>query len=182
MHMATRVKRWTLDEVHSFPDDGNKYELIHGELFVTPPPPTDHETILARLTRLLEPYVERHQLGLVYHPRAVVRVRGSEPEPDLMVRQPPPTHLKNDWEKVPLPILVVEVLSPFTRRRDHAHKRRWYAEIGVRDYWIVDAEERAVTVVNPGVDAQVVTDLLRWHPASAVAPFECRVASLFEPV
>jgi Uma2 family endonuclease len=81
MHMATRIKRWTLDEVHSLPDDGNKYELIHGELFVTPPPSADHETILSRLTRLLEPYVERQHLGLVYHPRAVVRVRGRKPSP-----------------------------------------------------------------------------------------------------
>lgn len=181
MHMATRVKRWTLDEVHSLPDDGNKYELIHGELFVTPPPSADHETILARLTRFLEPYVERHQLGLVYHPRAVVRVRGSEVEPDLMVRQPPLTRLRNDWEKMPLPSLVVEVLSPYTRHRDHAHKRRWYAEIGVGNYWIVDAEKRTVTVVQPGMDDDVVTDLLRWRPAGAAMPFECRVALLFEP-
>ncbi|HEX4684419.1 MAG TPA: hypothetical protein VH277_17000 [Gemmatimonadaceae bacterium] len=50
MHMVTRARRWTLAEVHSLPDDGNKYELIHGELYVTPAPSTDHETILARHT------------------------------------------------------------------------------------------------------------------------------------
>ncbi|HEY2165322.1 MAG TPA: Uma2 family endonuclease, partial [Gemmatimonadaceae bacterium] len=91
MEMATKLKRWTLDEVHSLPDDGNKYELVRGELFVTPPPSDDHETILARLTGVLSPYVEAHRLGLVYHPRAVMRYRGSEVEPDLMVRQPSPT-------------------------------------------------------------------------------------------
>ncbi|MDB4875265.1 MAG: hypothetical protein JWM41_1711 [Gemmatimonadetes bacterium] len=46
MHMATRTKRWTLEELHSLPDDGNKYELVDGELFVTPAPTPRHETIL----------------------------------------------------------------------------------------------------------------------------------------
>ena len=90
MHMATVTKQWTLEEVHSLPDDGNKYELVRGELFVTPPPTDPHETIAARLSRLLDPYVAEHGLGYVYHPRAVMRFDGSEVEPDLMVRQPQP--------------------------------------------------------------------------------------------
>jgi Uma2 family endonuclease len=180
MHMAARVKRWTLDELHSLPDDGNKYELIHGELLVTPAPSVDHETILARLSALLVPYVAQHRLGIVYHPRAVVRVRSSEAEPDLMVRQPPRGRLKNDWEKVPLPLLVIEVLSPYTRRRDYVHKRQWYQEIGVDEYWIVDAEDRAITVIRSGMDDVRVSETLQWQPAGADAPLELRVAQLFE--
>ena len=76
MHMATQVKRWTLEELHSLPDDGNKYELIHGELFVTPPPNDDHETILARLTRILDRYVEANGLGQVYRPSRGVPIQG----------------------------------------------------------------------------------------------------------
>ena len=78
MAMPNAVKRWTLRELHSLPDDGNKYELVRGELFVTPPPTYDHETIAARLTQILVPYVASHGLGLVYHPRAVLRFEGSE--------------------------------------------------------------------------------------------------------
>src|SRR5437879_10945231 len=88
MHMATQTKRWTLEELHSLPDDGNKYELVRGDLFVTPPPSEEHETILARLHALLIPYVAANALGMVYSPRSVVRFDGSEVEPDLMVRQP----------------------------------------------------------------------------------------------
>ncbi len=55
MHMATQLTRWTLAELHRLPDDGNKYELVRGDLFVTPPPTDAHETILARLTRILDP-------------------------------------------------------------------------------------------------------------------------------
>src|SRR5919198_1343974 len=83
MHMAQQVKKWTLRELHRLPDDGNKYELVRGELFVTPPPSDEHEELLAILHRLLDGYVARHGLGRVYRPRAVLRFQGSEVEPDL---------------------------------------------------------------------------------------------------
>src|SRR5947207_14395261 len=58
--VAIKTKTWTLEEVHSLPDDGNKYELVRGELFVTPPPNEQHESIAAKLNRILDPYVARH--------------------------------------------------------------------------------------------------------------------------
>ena len=64
------TKVWTLEELDALPEDGNKYELVRGELFVTPPPTYDHETILARLTRLIEPYVAAN--GPCTWPRASV--------------------------------------------------------------------------------------------------------------
>ena len=73
MAMSMPAKAWTLEELHRLPDDGNKYELIRGELFVTPPPSVDHEELLARLTDVLAEYVKKHDLGRVYHPRAVIR-------------------------------------------------------------------------------------------------------------
>lgn len=56
MHMAAVAKVWTLEELHSLPDDGNTYELIHGELFVTPAPMPSHEVVLTRLMNILFPY------------------------------------------------------------------------------------------------------------------------------
>src|SRR6184192_4380258 len=107
MPMVTSRKVWTLEELHSLPDDGNKYELIRGELFVTPAPTDEHETILAKLSRILDPYIAANDLGYVYHPRAVLQFEGSEAEPDLMVRQPHPRR-KGRWHTAPIPILVVE--------------------------------------------------------------------------
>lgn len=178
MHMATATKRWTLEELHSLPDDGNKYELINGELFVTPPPTDDHETIIARLSRILDGYVAKHGLGLVYHPRAVVRTKGSEVEPDLMVRQPR-GHRKAKWEDAPMPLLVVEVLSPYTRRRDHAQKRGHYMDVGVPEYWIIDTDEEVVTQVHLGLGDQVVRDKLKWLPGGVTEPLVVDVESLF---
>ena len=176
MAMPNAVKRWTLQELHSLPDDGNKYELVRGELLVTPPPTYDHETIGARLTQILVPYVAAHCLGLVYHPRAVLRFEGSEVEPDLMVR---PVAPGADWDGAPLPILIVEILSPSTRRRDREQKRELYVDAGVAEYWMVDPETRSITVVAPGRGDVVEADALVWLPSGASVPLTIELVEVF---
>lgn len=182
MRMATRAKQWTLAEVHRLPDDGNKYELVRGELFVTPPPGDTHETIGARLVRILDPFVEREGLGFVYRPRSVVRYDGSEVEPDLTVRQahPAPTKMDSDWDNAPTPILIVEVHSGSTRRRDRVQKRSLYMDAGIAEYWMVDPERQLVTVVRAGHEDLVVRDEMTWHPAGASAPLTFAVSRAFE--
>ncbi len=180
MAMAAATKQWTLDELHSLPDDGNKYELIHGELYVTPAPSPGHETVAARLNTLLVPYVVRHNLGFVYHPRSVIRWRGSEVEPDLMVRQLPTNDLKDDgWERMPTPRLVVEVSSRSTRRRDTGVKREFYMEVGVSEYWYVDRASRTLRVFPLGLEEVFANDSYRWQPSSASEPFIVEVGPLF---
>src|SRR3982751_4020232 len=90
MAVALKVRQWTLAELHRLPDDGNRYELVRGDLFVTPAPGNPHEAIAARLTRIIDPYAAKHGLGDVYRPRAVMMFAGSQVEPDLMVRLPHP--------------------------------------------------------------------------------------------
>jgi Uma2 family endonuclease len=177
IHMATEVKRWTLAELHSLPDDGNKYELIHGELFVTPAPSDDHETMLSRLAEILARYVHANQLGLVYRPRAVFRFRGSEVEPDLMVRREAPG-IGYEWERAPLPALIVEVASPTTWRRDRTYKKDFYMEAGIAEYWMVDPDRRTVTVVRPDEADRGVEEALVWHPAGAREPLTFRVTDI----
>lgn len=167
--MATRTKRWTLAELHRLPDDGNKYELVRGELFVTPAPTPLHESILARLSEILFPYVQRHALGSIYHPRSVLRFEGSEVEPDLMVRQPWPT-ASGRWEDAPVPILVVEVLSDSTRRRDLIQKRAFYVDASVAEYWVLDPEARIAHVVRLGMPDVLANTQLEWLPAGVSEP------------
>jgi Uma2 family endonuclease len=178
MHVATKTKVWTLEELHSLPDDGNKYELVRGELFVTPPPSGDHEAILVRLARMLDRYVESNGLGDVYRPRSVMRFQGSEVEPDLMVRPPWPGRPR-DWDTAPRPILIVEVLSASTRRRDHEQKRDFYLAAHVPEYWIVDAERQTVTVVRPDEPDRTARDLFAWHPAGVAEPLRITLAEVF---
>jgi Uma2 family endonuclease len=178
MRMAAAIKHWTLGELHRLPDDGNKYELVHGELFVTPAPSVTHEMVLARLSRVLEPFVAEHQLGFIFHPRAVVCVDGSETEPDLMVRAAPSPSTR-DWNGVPIPILVVEVISQSTRRRDLGSKREFYVDVGVAEYWVVDPDAKTVRVIRAGAADEVQSSELAWHPPGATRALTIRVPDLF---
>ena len=177
MGVATNTKRWTLEELDTLPDDdGNVYELIHGELFVTPPPAPRHEDIVARLAAMLLSYVLSQNLGLLYFPRSVLQLPDSQVEPDLSVR--PPLNV-DSWQNAPLPILVIEVLSPSKRRMDRIRKRAFYLEQRVPEYWMVDPELRTITVVRPGAEDVTVRDRLTWNPAGATEPLVIELASVF---
>lgn len=176
MGMAIRTRAWTLDMLHALPDDGNKYELVRGELFVTPAPTVSHEMLLARLHAVLWAYVAENHLGVVLRPRAVVRFEDSEVEPDLMVRSVPSEDAS--WDELPAPILVVEVASRTTHRRDRSQKRQLYLDAGVADYWIVDSEQRAVAVVRPGEDDREVKETLEWRPAGVDVPLRIALSNL----
>jgi Uma2 family endonuclease len=179
MAMPDTIARWTLPELHRLPDDGNRYELVRGELFVTPPPSVAHQEIVAVLADLLQPYVAKHGLGRLHFPRSVVRVgTDSEVEPDLMVR-PIPDRTPASWNDVPLPILVIEVMSATTRRRDRVEKRALYVDAGVPEYWIVDREHRTIRVVRPGSEDAGLSTTLIWHPSGASEPLVIDVGLLF---
>lgn len=180
MHMARKADQfaWTLDELDRLPDDGNKYELVRGELFVTPAPSPAHERIAAVLSELLTHYVHARGIGRVFHPRSVVRAQGSEVEPDIMVREWTAA-IPAKWEDAPLPLLVVEISSGVTGRRDRGPKRDFYVDLGIPDYWIVDGRARTIRVIrSPGFDADL-SDFLTWQPAGAAEPFRLDIAAMF---
>ena len=177
MAMALPAQKWTLAEMHSLPDDGNKYELVSGVLLVTPAPSPGHERIANAVADCLKPYVDRERLGEIFRPRAVFRLEGSETEPDVMVRPRAPRDA--DWEEMPRPILLVEVISPTSRRHDLSTKRSWYVDAGVPTYWVFDGERRVVHVIQAGAAEAIVSDRLTWHPEGADEPLVVDVPSLF---
>jgi Uma2 family endonuclease len=171
---------WTLEDLDRLPDDGNKYELLHGELYVTPPPEPDHETAVARIHRLLLPFVDEHGLGMVFSGHPVIRDRTSHVEPDLAVRHPPAP--KSRWETAPIPILVAEVISQSTRRRDRGPKRGFYAgDVRIPDYWIVDTDARSITVVRPGEADVTVMERFMWSPPGVNAGLDVCLDDVFGP-
>jgi Uma2 family endonuclease len=180
MRMGTETRRWTWEEFERLPEEpGVTYEFVDGELWVTPPPSEYHNEIVARLTAILLPYVVAQGLGLVFLPRAALRAgRDRQLEPDIMVRRPHPDP-RGSWETAPRPILVVEVVSPSSRRRDYGEKRDVYVEHEIPEYWIVDGDERRVTVVRPGRDPVTVSDVLTWNPAGAREPLTFTLSELF---
>lgn len=166
MVMAQATAVWTLADLDRLPDDGNRYEVVDGELFVTPAPSPAHEALAAELHEILHSYVRAQRVGRVHRPRAVIRTDGSEVEPDLMVR-PLVTLPPDTWEEAPIPLLVVEIVSRTTRRRDHEQKRAFYLRSGVEQYWLVDGRLRVIRVVRPDADDVLVAQELVWQPTGA---------------
>jgi Uma2 family endonuclease len=179
MQMATKIKRWARADLDRLPDDGNTYEVVHGELFVTPPPGAPHQWIAMRLTRLLVPYVLQKSIGDVHVPRTPVIFEDSQVEPDLMVL-PPMQSPPAKWESMPMPLLVVEIASSTTARRDRIAKRVLYMEAGVGEYWIVDGRARTVTVVRRDQPDMTSSDSVIWHPEGAQSPLVISLQELFE--
>lgn len=179
MSTASRDRRWTLEELHALPEDRNKYELIDGELFVTPAPTDEHGDICAALNAILVPYVLAEGLGLVYVPRAVFVVgKRVQVEPDLMVRRKN-TDPNGALEKAPVPSLVVEVLSKSTRNYDLTTKRATYLMAGIAEYWVVDGKARTFTVFVADREPVVVSDELAWMPVGASEPLTFLVGEVF---
>lgn len=178
MLMAQTVGTWTLDQLDRLPDDGNKYELVDGELFVTPVPAFAHERLQLVLHRILARHVEDASIGEVYGSHSAIRSGQSEVQPDLSVRRILTT-MPKAWSDVPLPILVVEIVSPTTRRRDYEHKRDFYLRICIPEYWIVDGAQRTIRVVKSNAADIVAKQELMWHPAGAAAPLTIDVAKYF---
>lgn len=123
--------------VQATPNDGKRYELVDGELLVNPSPSPIHQRVARRLQRQLEDYFHDRELGEVFNaPLDVILTPHDVFEPDLLVVADASHISKRGIEKPPL--LVVEILSPSTRRVDRGVKFRRYAALGVQHCWIVD--------------------------------------------
>ena len=175
MHMALETRPWTIEDLDRLPDDGNRYEVLNGELLVTPPPSESHQEIVDWLNEKLTPFVIANGLGRVRFPRSVIIADKSQLEPDMMVRAIAP---HRGWENAPLPILVVEVLSRGTRRQDLHLKRDFYLAKGIPEYWAIDREERAVIRFTRD-STESVKSVLTWAPQGSEATLDIDVAAMF---
>lgn len=138
--MAELKRKLTYADLQVTPDDGRRYELVRGALLVTPSPRPRHQRISRKLTRLLEDYFDRIGRGEVFvAPTDVILTDEDVFVPDLLVVGDPKDVTDRAIEAPP--ILVVEILSPSTRKRDRGMKAERYAELGVPQYWIVDPEQ-----------------------------------------
>lgn len=184
MAMARAAKVWTVDDLEHLPDDGRRYEVIDGELLVTPAPSLDHQEAIARLHLLLAPYVAAHRCGhVVFAPADVVFSPRRGVQPDLFVLPLAEGRRPRRFAEAGRLLLAVEVLSPSTARADRVEKRRVYREEGVAEYWIVDLDARVIERSTPADDrADVIVDRLEWHAEGAPVPLVVDVERYFEDV
>jgi Uma2 family endonuclease len=174
---------YTVDILDQLPDDGNRYEVVHGELLVTPAPAWVHQELVARLFRQVDRYLEQFPFGhVVVSPADVRWGRDTGVQPDLFV-VPKAVARTLDWRQIRELLLVIEVLSPSTTRADRFTKRRRYQEAGVPCYWIVDPEARAVEVWTPEATfPEISTREVVWSPPQADQPLVVNLETLFGPV
>lgn len=181
--MATAAKI-TYDDYVALPDDGNRYEVIEGELCLVPAPNLKHQTIVLNIAVEFRNFLRKHAIGNVYiSPFDVVLSKTNVLQPDMLYVAKNRLNILTKAGARGAPNLAVEVLSNSTRRRDRVTKLRLYDDFGVDEYWIVDPgretvrvhrrdEEEKLTFISEISDGVLETPLL----PGLVIP----IASIFE--
>ncbi len=142
--------RITFEDWLRFPEDGNLYEILGGELAVSPPPTLRHQRIGRKLLRAIDSYFEERSSGEVFYAPTGVRLSAEDVlEPDLVaVLREHFDRMADERYVTGVPDLVVEILSPGTAGRDLGAKREIYERAGVPEYWIVDPVAAAIQVLT----------------------------------
>lgn len=181
MAMSHPQSEWTLEMVHALPDDGNRYELLDGELLVSPSPTLLHQRVLRELYDRVCPYVlllGGHET--LFAPVAVQFSLRREFQPDLLVMPLMDGRKVGTFTEVGRLLLAAEVLSPSTTRNDRFKKRMVYQQEGVPEYWIVDPAARLIERWRPtDAEPDVLFDVLAWQPDAAKAPLRIELPDFF---
>ncbi len=174
---------YSAEMVRALPEDGNRYETVHGELLVTPAPRPLHQLVVQRLLVALHAYLEHERVGQVLaSPADISWGPDVLVQPDLFVVDLAEARTL-EWEKMRTLLLAIEVLSPSTARYDRFTKRRLYQEVGIPLYWIVDPDRQMVDVWTPATTFPTVErDRIAWSPPDASIPFTLELAELFKPI
>ena len=174
---------WTAEMVRNLPEDGKRYEVVHGELLVTPAPRAWHQEVAGRLYLALRAYLERERVGhAIASPADISFAPDVLVQPDVFVVSLEQAR-RLEWHAIDHLLLAVEVLSPSSARADRFTKRRWYQEAGVPWYWIVDGDAHQVEVWTPEARVPAIErERLTWLAAGAVTPFTLELAELFRPI
>jgi Uma2 family endonuclease len=184
--MTTKIQLLTIADWEAMPHgDGNIYEIIEGELFVSCSPGLTHQVVLTNLSGLIWSFLKTNPIGTVAHGPGVILSNYSGVIPDLIffshdVRD---TLVKNDRVHGP-PSLVVEILSPGSSniRRDRVAKLQLYAKHGVPEYWIIDLKNKAIErYINQG--SSLILEETLGEEQTLTTPtlpgFSCRVSDIF---
>jgi Uma2 family endonuclease len=178
-------RRWTEEEFYKARDaapPGERWELVDGEVLVTPSPHWTHQRAVVRLTVLLYPYVRAHALGEVFTSPLDVKLEpGLVLQPDVLVV--PAGELRTKADIVRRLLLAIETISPSSARHDRVKKRPHYQRKRVPEYWIVDDSSQTIERWRPDDDRpEILAEQLVWHPEGASEPFVLSLPEFFAEV
>ena len=180
-HRATKA-RWTEEEFYRARDaapPGERWELVDGEVLVTPSPHWTHQRAVVRLTVLLDAYARAQGIGEVFaSPLDVNPEPGVVLQPDIFVV--PNGELRKMDDTVRRLLLAVENLSPGSARHDRVTKRLSYQRSRVPEYWIIDDRSQTVERWRPDDDRpEILADRVVWQPDAAREPFVLDLPEFF---
>lgn len=157
-----------------------RFELIDGDLIVTPSPQPAHQFVLSELFAVLSSYLRGNkEVRLLASPADIRLEPESIVQPDLFVAQRP-TAAVRAWSDIKSLVLAIEVLSPSTARTDRTTKRRFYQRHTVSEYWVVDTDNRRIERWHPAEsEATICADRLEWHAPGSPEPLVLDVAGVF---
>jgi Uma2 family endonuclease len=142
-----RQGEWTYSHYAALPDDGNRYEILDGVLYMAPSPFGPHQRIAVRLAYYFFLHIEEKGLGIIYPaPFDVILEPNVVVQPDMTVLMHSNIHVSVPSHMKGAPDLVVEILSPSTTRIDRQQKYQTYARTGVKEYWIIDPNAHTIEV------------------------------------
>ncbi len=176
---------WDRAKWEQLPDDGNRYEVIDGVLYMTTAPSAFHQWILRQIIRILYAQIDDTNIGITFWSPMGVFMPGCDPvQPDLLVIRTSDLSIIHDRRVYGVPALLIEVLSPSNAEKDTEIKRKAYAQAGVPEYWIVRPATRDVLVYTDPDDAlgdyvqsqRVASDA---ELVSPTLPVRAQVASFF---
>lgn len=183
MAMPSPKVHWTVEEVLAIPWDGNRREVINGELFVTPSPVLLHQRAVLELAFLLNPYVVSRGGELFAVPADIVLTPETLVQPDVFVAPLDPAVPLREWSQIAHLLLVVEVVSPRTAKRDRTIKRDYYLSRRIPEYWIVDNTARAIERWRPDdTEAEVQRHEIVWRPSEHHDPLTIDLVAFFRKV
>jgi len=174
----------TIADLEAMPDDGNRYELIEGELFVSCAPGLTHQRVLGNILFLVNLYLRENPIGEVISTPGLILSEFSGVIPDLVFfTREMGKQIISGERLVAAPAIVVEILSPGSEntRRDRVAKRQLYAKHGVAEYWIVDFANRTVEVLT-GEALAIETELKGEDllTSSCLPGFSSSIDAVFE--
>ena len=181
MAMPQSATEWTVEMVNALPEDGQRHEVIDGELLVSPSPTLRHQFAASELFALLREYLKPLRLGLALcGPLDITYSRITNVQPDVLVLPLVDSRRPRSWAEAGRLLLAVEVLSPSTARTDRQVKRRLYQREGVPEYWIVDIDARIIERWRPADPRpEMLADSLVWQPEGANEPLEISLPEFF---
>lgn len=175
-------RRWTEEQFYAARDaapPGERWELVDGEVLVTPSPHWTHQRVAMRLAVALDAYVRRQSLGEVFAAPLDVNLQpGLVLQPDILVV--PTGVLRVREDVVDRLLLAVELISPTSARHDRVVKRPAYQRNRVPEYWIVDETSGTVERWFPDDERpEIVAQQLVWNPEGASESFVLDLVDFF---